>query len=152
LQCDAPFPIKLDGKWSYVGLDGKLLVDPPPFDNLYGFDGGYAWVQQDGKWGIIDTTGRFTVAPKFDGRGPTRAGLYQARLNGRDLGSDAAAQKHPKPPVTHFRPPEALDCGHGVRLIERDGRWGIADQGADLIPPRHRAIGCFRQGFAWVPI
>ncbi len=152
LTCDGPFPVGLNGKWGFVGLDGKLLFDPPPFDNLYGFEGGHAWVRQDGKWGIIDTAGRFTVAPKFDGRRQRRAGLDQVRLNGRDFWIDAAGQEQPEPPVTYVRTPEALDCGHGVRLIERDGRWGIADGDNDLIAPRYRAVSCFRGGVAWVPV
>jgi hypothetical protein len=149
-RCDAPFSVKLSGKWGYVGLDGKLLFDPPSFDNQFDFVGGQAWVQQDGRWGIIDTAGRFTVVPKFDSPGQRRGGLYQVRLNGRDFWIDASGDEHPEPPV--IRPRDARDCGNGVRLIERDGRWGIADGDKVLIAPRFRSVSCFQRGVAWVPV
>jgi hypothetical protein len=64
--CNRPFAVSLDGKWGFAGTDGRLLSDPLPFDYVHGFDGDYAVVQQDKKWGVIDTSGRFALPPRYD--------------------------------------------------------------------------------------
>jgi hypothetical protein len=119
---------------------------------VFAFIDGHAAVKQGAKWGIIDTTGRFTAEPKFDAAQQGRSGLYHVRMDGRDFWIDASGGEQPEPPMTYVRPPNAFDCRHGVRLIERDGRWGVADGDKELIAPRYRALGCFRSGIVWAPI
>ena len=152
-DCERPFSVSLNGKWGFVGLDGRLLFDPPRFDTQYGFDAGYAAVKQVGKWGIIDTTGRFVLEPTFDQFLMHRAGLFQVELSGRKLWITATGEERPEPPDTYMAPPEMLECGHGLKLVEREGHWGIAEaDGRDVIAPRYRALVCFKQGIAWAPI
>ncbi|HKY85155.1 MAG TPA: WG repeat-containing protein, partial [Pseudorhodoplanes sp.] len=152
-NCDRPFSVQLNGKRGFVGLDGRLLFDPPGFDNQYGFEGGYAVVQQDKKWGIIDTSGRFVLTPKFDELVGDGAGLFRAKLQGRQFWIAASGEERPEPPIKYTAPPSMLDCGHGLKLIVRDGAWGIADaDGKDVIAPRYRALSCFKNGIAWAPI
>jgi hypothetical protein len=149
--CDRPFSVQSKGKWGFVGLDGRLLFDPPSFDNQYDFDGGYAVVKQGRKWGIIDTSGRFVLEPTLDQFFMQRAGLFHIELGGRKVWITATGEERPEPPTPP--PPEMLDCGHGLKLIERNGQWGITDaDGKDVISPRHRALVCFKNGIAWAPI
>jgi hypothetical protein len=152
-SCDKPFTVKLDGKWGFVGLDGRLLFDPPPFENVYGFDGNYAFVQQNRKWGVIDTMGRFVLAPKIDAIHERRAGLLRVTVEGRNACITPAGEEREEPPVRYVPDPKHLDCGYGMRLIERDGRWGIVEaDGREIIAPSYRALGCFSQGVVWAPI
>ena len=151
--CDRPFVVRLNGKWGFVGLDGRLLVDPPMFDDLQGFEGAYAFVQRGGKWGVIDVTGRVVVQPKFDNVLARRAGLIQVTIGGRKVWVTATGEERPEPPVDNTPPPGMLECGHGLKLIERDGRWGIGDaDGRDVVAPRYRAITCFSNGVAFAAV
>jgi hypothetical protein len=46
-----------------------------------------------------------------------------------------------------------LACGHGLRLFDRDGLWGIADaDGTEVVAPRYRALDCFKNGVSWAVI
>jgi hypothetical protein len=57
--CDRPFSVSLNGLWGFVGVDGRLLFDPPVFTNQYDFDGGYAVVFDDrGTRDLVDGDGR----------------------------------------------------------------------------------------------
>jgi bifunctional DNA-binding transcriptional regulator/antitoxin component of YhaV-PrlF toxin-antitoxin module len=151
--CDRPFAVQFQGKWSFVGLDGRPLFDPPLFGDVYSFDGGYAFVRQGAKWGIIDTSGNFVLAPKLDRLLERRAGLFRVSLDGREAWMTASGEERPEPAIKYTPSPKILNCGHGLKLIERDGRWGIADaDGRDVITPSYRAIVCFHNGIAWAPV
>jgi hypothetical protein len=50
----------------FVCLDGRLLIEPLSFDNLYEFNGDYAIVQQGQKWGLIERSGRFVLPTRYD--------------------------------------------------------------------------------------
>ena len=151
--CDRPFWVQLDGKWGFVGLDGRLLFDPPSLDSVYPFDAGYAVVKQGAKWGIVDTTGRFVLAPSFDGLIERRDGLFHVLAGGRKVWLTATGEERPEPPVRIPPAPGILNCGHGLKLMERDGHWGMADaEGKEVIAPRYRALVCFTNGIAWAPI
>lgn len=148
--CDRPFVVSLNGKWGFVGVDGRLLFDPPMFDNVHHFEGDYAFVAQGGKWGIIDTIGRTVVAPTYDGRFETRSGLTRVTAQARSFWITAAGEERPAPPIGYVRSSAPLNCGHGLRLVEDSGRWGIVDaDGKNVIASRYRAVTCFRFGVAW---
>jgi hypothetical protein len=133
-----------------VAPDGRPLFDPLVFDTLHGFDGDYAIVRQNAKWGIIDTAGRFVQPPRFDGYKGKRDGVFQFVLDGREIWITAAGEERPVPPPKYTPMPQQLDCGHGMRLFERDGKWGIAEaDGREVIAPRYRALSCFYGGVAW---
>jgi hypothetical protein len=152
LECSRPIAIRLGSKQGFVGIDGRLLVDPPTFDNQYGFGDGHAPVQQDGKWGLIDTTGRFVLPTKFDEYKGSRGGVFQFALDGRNIWFTPAGEETTAPPPDDLskQKAEMLNCGHGMRLFERDGRWGITEAGGrEVVAPQYRALSCFRHGVAW---
>ena len=152
-RCDRPTSVRLNGKWGFVGLDGRLLLDPPRFDTQYDFDFGNAVVQQDGKWGIIDRLGRFTVEPKFDAHAGRRDGLFHMKQGDRDVWIEMqAARKSRSRRLAPCLRAGRSNCGHGVRMFSRDGLWGIVDGDKEIIAPKYRAMICFRNGSAWAPI
>lgn len=152
-KCDAPFPVRLGGKWDFVAPDGRLLFETPRFDNLYDFSGGYALVKVGAKWGIVDVSGGFSAQPQFDEAGRRHGDLFQVTKDGRQLWVDAVGREQPEPTITPQPYSQALDCGHGMRLVERGDRWGIVDgDGKDVIAPRYRALSCFGSGVAWASI
>jgi hypothetical protein len=105
------------------------------------------------KWSLIDMSGRTVVPAKFDKYLGRREGLFHVAIEGREVWLTATGEERPEPPIKHTPSPQITECGHGLRLIERDGLWGIADaDGKDVIAPRYRAIDCFRNGIAWAAI
>jgi hypothetical protein len=152
-DCQRPFPVQRGSKWGFVATDGRPLFDPPNFDNSYAFDGNHAVVSQSGKWGIIDTSGRFVQLAKFDAYKGKRGELFQFVLDGREIWITATGDERPAPAAKYTPVAEALSCGHGMRLIERDGQWGIVEaDGRTVIAPRFRALTCFQSGVAWAAL
>ena len=150
--CDKPLAIQLNGLWGFIGVDGRLLSDPPAFKYLYEFAGGFAVVSDGQKWSVIDASGRIVLATKFDKFMDRRGELFHGMIEGREVWLAATGEERPAPPK-YVPSPQILDCGNGLRLTEREGLWGIANaDGTDVITPRYRAIDCFRNGIAWAAI
>ncbi|HZO45292.1 MAG TPA: WG repeat-containing protein [Xanthobacteraceae bacterium] len=156
LPCDRPYMIRFDTKWGFVGIDGRLLSDPPGFDEVQDFRGGYAAVRQGRQWGIIDTTGHVVFEPKFDQYLGSHESLFHFENGGRKFWLDLNGEERPEPPLPRAQqidPARVVDCRHGLRIAERGGQWGIVDgDGTDIIAPRLRAITCFENGVAWAPV
>ena len=153
LLCGQPYLVRLDRKWSFVASDGRLLSDPPAFDEARDFEAGYAVVKQSEKWGVIDTSGRFVLAPTFDQPIGRRDGLFYVAIGGRQAWVTATGEERPEPPIKYTRPVGLLDCGHGLKLVESNGRWGIVDEdGKHVIAPGFRALSCFKNGRVWAPV
>lgn len=144
-ECPGPFSLKRADRWFMVMPDGRVLGGERGFENLYGFNGESAAVQLDGKWGIIDRLGEFTVSPRFDRLRPAGGGLFRAE--GADpqwIDAMGRAVQEPQPP----RPD--LFCEGGLTLFRADGRWGMRDGlGRTVVRPEHRVLTCFSHGFAW---
>jgi hypothetical protein len=183
-SCNGPNAVRvgdaLTGKWGILGTDGKLLSGTPSFDGIFEFADGHAIVQRDGKWGIIDASGRFTVEPSFDVLTPqgsrrsrdvgsgvySAAGpahypeqgplLYQGTRDGREVTISATGEEQQ---ALSNRQTGGVDCRNGSRIFAAGGlfgygqSWGLADKdGRVIIQPQYRALHCFENGIAWAPI
>jgi hypothetical protein len=158
-NCRQPLTMNAGAKWVYVGADGRILGDPPFFDNGYEFADGYNPVERDGKWGIIDAAGHFTVDLQYDHLRPVRRGLYEATKAGQMTLITATGVEQPAPAPEPIDRTRYLKCEpDGGTFISRSDpsgamMWGIADpSGRELVKPVHRAIHCFRNGVALVPV
>lgn len=61
-------PAKLKNTWLYLSADGAPAIHlEGNAQNALPFKEGRAGVKQDGKWGIIDTEGKWIVPPKYEG-------------------------------------------------------------------------------------
>ncbi len=75
----APFRDKKSKKYGYIDTSGKVVIEPM-YDDVNAFDGGYATVEKDDAWMVIDTSGAETriaadavdVKPFTEGRAPTK--------------------------------------------------------------------------------
>jgi WG containing repeat len=149
--CDKPFSVSFNGLYGFVGVDGRLLFDPPAFKDQTAFENGYAAVSDGLKWRFIDSSGRFVSPVTFDKYLERRGELFHVVAAGREIWLTATGEERLPPAITPA--PGNLDCGHGLRLVERDGLWGIADaDGTEAIAPRYRALDCFRNGVAFAAI
>ncbi len=92
-------PVCKDGKWAYLDAEGNLVTDfvyDACWDSQWAFDentreyreispcaaysltGGYAPVCREGKWGVIDETGREIVPTLYGGAAPYPGGAWLA--------------------------------------------------------------------------
>ncbi|MBX3179253.1 MAG: WG repeat-containing protein [Candidatus Hydrogenedentes bacterium] len=74
--------------WAYQNLDGETVV-PGPFEIAFPFQEGLAAVavtQDDGtlRWGMIDTSGAWAIAPRFWSLGGFSNGLAPAEIRADD--------------------------------------------------------------------
>ena len=158
-ECSQPLLVRSGSRYGYIGADGRLLGNPPFFDSSHAFAAGYGVVQRDGKWGIIDAAGRFTVDLQYDDLRPAGKGLYIATKAGQKSWITATGVEQPQPAADPVDRSGYLKCGpHAGTIIGRRDpsgamAWGIADpSGQEILAPVHRAISCFRNGVAWAPI
>lgn len=60
-------PAKAKGTWLYLDTEGKTAISlPKSIQSALPFKDGYAGVKENGKWGIIDVNGNWTVKPIYD--------------------------------------------------------------------------------------
>lgn len=83
-NCPGPFSAQRGGKWFIILENGAVLGGRAGFENSYSFSGSYAAVQVDGKWGVIDRSGTFTVTPRFAKLRPDRQNTF-AMGEGEDV-------------------------------------------------------------------
>lgn len=63
---NAPAAVKMDGKWCFVGSDGKLISEKK-YENARSFCNGLAAVCINGVWGFVDESETIAIETKFDG-------------------------------------------------------------------------------------
>ena len=56
--------VEKNGKWGFVDVDGKLVIDCQ-YDDALSFSSGYAAVKQDDAWGYIDMENTMAIEPGF---------------------------------------------------------------------------------------
>lgn len=52
------------GESGYINASGETVV-PFRFERAYGFSNNRAWVKEGGKWGMIDTKGKYVLPPVY---------------------------------------------------------------------------------------
>ena len=146
-DCNQPLTVKSGEKWRFVTQTGVLLGGERGFDNTYGFSRDHAAVEVDGKWGIIDGRGAFTVTPQFAELSPGIGG-FQVRGGPKTYRIDATGRRLPELPKPAAR--DLLECPGGLTLFDKAGSWGIRrPDGTVVVAAQYRAIQCFREGVAW---
>lgn len=150
-DCSAPaFAARRRDRWYIILRDGSVLGGNRGFQNTYSFDGSHAAVQLDGRWGIIDRSGAFTVVPQFPALRPDRNGTFAVGDGENAYWINAAGDRVERPAVERPPPAQALTCPGGLRFFQRAGLWGFQDaSGRTVIEPRYRALSCFTQGISW---
>ncbi|WP_287485063.1 WG repeat-containing protein [Blautia sp.] len=56
--------VEKNGKWGFVDIDGKLVIDCQ-YDDALSFSSSYAAVKQDDAWGYIDMENTMAIEPGF---------------------------------------------------------------------------------------
>lgn len=94
-DCASDLPLRRNDRWFFFLSDGRLLGGTRGYEEAHQFNGGHAAVKLDGKWGVIDRDGRFTVPPRYDQFSPV-GGLYRWEAGTRRNGSTRRARRSPR--------------------------------------------------------
>ncbi len=170
-----------DARWGFLDRVGRLLGNALPFQEVTAFNNGHALVKIDGKWGLIDESGRYTIEPHYDRLQPAetiltygrlkyftmddnwladetyknntrRWNFFEATIGARTIGLDVNGKERPLQPRPLPRE-RPLWCNGGAKLQPVGEYWGMVDEyGRPLLKERYRALSCFRNGTAWVAI
>lgn len=79
IGCNGGFNCQLGEKGLYSIRERKILINPQ-FDGLGALVDGLIPVKIDGKWGYIDTSGKYVIQPQFTHASSFRDGLAQVGL------------------------------------------------------------------------
>jgi len=148
------------GRWGYVDLTGKLVIEAK-FNVARNFSEGLAAVIVDGKVGYIDRTGRFVIQPQFGQGGVVSDFAFLEGLaavvsaNGR-WGYIDKTGKFVIEPQFHT----ALPFSKGRALVGvaepsytiREKYGFIDKQGRSIVTPQYVLAGNFSEGLAPVLI
>jgi hypothetical protein len=117
------------------------------FDEAGQFSEGLAAAKVNGKFGYIDTTGRFLIAPSYEQAAPFSDGLAMVRLHGLYGFIDKAGQL-----VIPAKYKEAVSFSEGLAAVlfnPDKWEWAFIDRaGKEVISPRVNAGTNFSNGLA----
>ena len=110
------------------------------------FHEGLAPVEQQGRWGFVDTQGRQVIAPQFENAMPFSEGLAEVLQGGKWGFIDRTG--------TIVVEPQFESTGsfaEGLASVKVQGRWGAIDRtGKMVIPPRFDPLHEFSEGLAMI--
>ena len=133
-------------RWGYIGVDGRVAIEPTFDGPAFRFTEGLARVGRDGRLGFVDRDGRFVISPTYEAAGPFSEGLAAVAVDGRWGYVDRTGARAIAPQFT-----DAGEFSEGLAAVAVDGRWGYADTtGAVVIAPAYRRADPFRGGVATV--
>jgi hypothetical protein len=134
------------GRKGYLNSRGEVAI-PPQFDNISDFEDGTAVVSVDGKYGIIDTDGRFLVPPRFTEMFYIGGQLWYAAAEGHYVGLVNSAGEVVIPPKFSFV--GGFTDGVAAAMVDEDA-WGFIDRkGELLIEPCYSFTRGFAHGLAY---
>lgn len=99
------------GKYYYANQDGIGII-PAEFEEAYPFEGEYACVKQNGRYGLIDATGKFVVPP-----------LYSEKISYDSIAKAVTASKGERLNTTRL-PEKTVEVRRAVQQPHVDERGG----------------------------
>ena len=56
--------VLINGAWGYIHQNGEMMIEPT-FQLALDFKFDHAIVKKDGKWGMINKAGKYTIESKY---------------------------------------------------------------------------------------
>ena len=179
---DKFYRVKLNDKCNLLHKESNTLLYRRWYESIWDFNGGFALVRLNGKWGFIDTTGKEVIPLKYDWAYDFFEGLAQVKLNGkwgfidktgREIcpckydGVDqfqeglAAVKLNKKYGYIDKTGREVIPCKYdyvydfseGLAKVELDGKYGFIDKtGREICPIKYDNVWSFSEGLSKVRI
>ena len=100
----------------------------------------------NGKWGLVNKTGKEVVEPKYDAIGPFSQGLAKVQLDDKWGFIDKQGEE-----VIPLKYDEVGEFRNGLAPVELDGKYGyINKKGNEVVKPKYDEVKWFKEGFAKV--
>ena len=130
----------------YIDTAGNPAFDDKLFENGLKFVRGRAAVQSAGRWGYIDMTGKFAIAPIFEDAKSFSPVENLAPVKRNGLWGFIDTQGVMKIPAQYT---SANSFSEGLALVELNGRFGFIDtQGREIIKFKYHEGGDFNYNLA----
>ncbi|MDO4785711.1 MAG: WG repeat-containing protein [Fretibacterium sp.] len=128
----------------FIDASGREAFDERTFQDAKPFSQGLAAVKSHGRWGYIDTAGKFVIPPSYEAAGPFSQGLAPVRKDGLWGYIDIGGRM--KIPPQYLR---AAPFHEGRAAVEMRGLSGYIDlSGRDLVKASFDEAGPFGNGLA----
>ena len=128
----------------FIDTDGRVALEGKTFEDAKPFSQGLAAVQSGGRWGYIDLTGKFVIAPSYEAAGSFSQGLAPVRTGGLWGYIDAGGRL--KIPAQFLG---GAPFSEGRAAVETQGLYGYIDlSGRDLARASFDEAGPFGNGLA----
>ena len=141
-----PVLFERDGKWGYLGPDGRVAIGPI-YEDAAEFSEGLAAVRLEGVWSFIDTSGDTVIdCRRYETVQSFHEGLAAVKRNGLWGYIDSRGTEAIRP---RFEIAGAMR--EGVAAVKQKGLYGYIDrEGKWFIPPQFEYAVSFRDGKAKV--
>ena len=74
------FAIEEDGKWGFINVRGKIVIEPV-WDAALDFSEGLAMVKRDGLWGYITASGEIAIEIRYEESQKFSEGFAEVKIN-----------------------------------------------------------------------
>lgn len=143
------FVVQIGQKWGF--LYGKELLLRPNYYtdiNNRSSGNGYIGVEGEGKEGLVDSTGKEIVPPRYEAILRYSEGFISVRLNGKYGFIDRTGREIIPPQYDY-----ALYFSEGYALVQNNGKYGFVDTtGKEIVPLRYDKVRDFISGYALVTL
>ncbi len=140
--------IEKDGKWGFIDVTGKLVVNQE-WDEVKDFSGGYAAVLRGGKWGFVHEDGRLAVEPAWQMCGNAREDMAAVSQNNRWGHVNLSTGQLTVP--TQWD--EVQPFHEGRAAVRLGQKWGFVDTAGKVIAaPQWHEVSDFIDGLAAVRV
>ncbi len=149
--------VRVDGEpfWKFIDKEGRCVISGK-FEQVTSFSEDRAGILVNGKWGLIDRTGKQVLPPSYSSQiHPFHEGLAAVELAGEPsrivyLNRDGIVQfsleRH-----SEIGSLKNVDVSEGLVVCEKDHKFGFADlSGKPIIPPTFDYCWPFSEGRALV--
>lgn len=137
-----------EDKLGYIDLSGKFWLQPRGTSNNGNYADGLAPVEINGKWGYVNKSGAYVIAPQFEDAKSFSDGLAQVRIGNSEGFINEKGQVVIKPQFAKTKPfTQSLAC------VCVGKKWGFVDKkGVFIIKPQYDQTASFAEGRAAVKI
>ncbi|MFY7999438.1 MAG: WG repeat-containing protein [Candidatus Kapaibacteriota bacterium] len=139
------FVVQIGQKWGF--LHGKeLLLRRYDYIGHLDIDDGYIDVREGDKEGLVDSTGKEIVPPRYESIFRYSGGYMCIKLNGKYGFIDRTGRE-----VILPRYDDAFIFSEGYALVQNNGKYGFVDTtGKEVVPLRYDKVRDFSSGYALV--
>ena len=140
------YRVEQSGKAGLCDKNGRLVI-PVIYDDLFVNDG-MLMMKQDGKWGVIDVTGKVLAQPQYDEGQYPQEGFAAVAKSGKWGFVDKAGRV-----VAPLQYDEAGNFFEGMAGVKLNGKWGFIDKtGRMVIPAVYDDATAFSEGLVAVTV